>query len=164
MRERTAFERVADQPDCPFCAIAAGFDRTVEIVCEAPTWVAFFPDDPATLGHTLVIPREHTRDFWATRADTAQDLALGVRAVGQAIMAVLNPDGMNLISSAGLVAEQSVFHAHLHVVPRWPTDQFGDIWPPNRSMSERVKHDAAAQIRARCSQLLGSAVEGAAGR
>jgi len=155
---QTDMDATAYSSECPFCAIAAGLDPTVEVICEAPTWVAFFPDDPATLGHTLVIPRAHTRDFWATPAATASDLALGVHAVGQAIRAVLNPDGMNLISSAGIVAEQSVFHAHLHVVPRWPSDQFGDIWPAKQSMSARVTHDAAAQIRSWCTQLLGSDV------
>jgi histidine triad (HIT) family protein len=145
-------------PDCPFCAIAQGLDPTIELICEMPTWLAFFPDDPATLGHTLVIPRSHVRDFWSATAETAGDLAVGVLAVGQSVTSVLRPQGMNLISSAGSAAEQSVFHAHLHVVPRWTDDRIGDIWPPKLPMSKRIKHEAADDIRASCRQLLGSRV------
>ena len=51
-------------PDCEFCTIARGEDRSVEMVCQGTDWVAFFPFNPATPGHTLVIPRAHVADFW----------------------------------------------------------------------------------------------------
>jgi histidine triad (HIT) family protein len=64
-----------------------------------------------------------------------------VVAVGRAIEEALQPDGMNLITSAGSAAEQTVFHLHLHVVPRWRTDGFGRIWPTE----QRYRDDAELQ-------------------
>jgi histidine triad (HIT) family protein len=66
------------------------------------------------------------------------------------VQEALSPDGMNLISSSGSVAEQTVFHAHLHVVPRWVNDPIDRIWPPKRRMSEAIKEDVAERIRGAC--------------
>jgi histidine triad (HIT) family protein len=132
---------------CDFCAIARG-DAAAEVVCEGERWVAFFPHHPATRGHTLVIPREHVKDLWAASAAMGAELMEAAIEVGRAIRAALEPDGMNLISSAGAVAEQTVRHLHLHLVPRWEDDGFGPIWPPQTEMPEDVRRDAATRIRA----------------
>ena len=108
---------------------------SVEIVCEGATWVAFFPLEPATPGHTLVIPRLHVSDLWRVEPALGSDLMQAVIRVGQAVTVTLNPDGMNLITSSGSAAEQTVFHLHLHVVPRWRNDAIGKIWPPEKPMS-----------------------------
>lgn len=135
--------------DCEFCAIARG-DSTAEIVCEGEHWVAFFPLEPATPGHTLVIPREHVSDLWQTSIGTAGELMEAVIRVGRAIKSSLEPDGLNLITSAGAAAEQTVSHLHLHVVPRWEDDGFGHIWPLKTPMRRELKREAAEQIRAAC--------------
>ena len=70
--------------------------------------------------------------------------------VGRAINLALAPEGMNLITSSGKAAEQSVFHLHLHVVPRWFKDGFGRIWPPEKPMDEALKEDTAERVRAAC--------------
>lgn len=116
-------------PDCAFCAIAQGEDRSAEVVCEDTDWIAFFPLNPATPGHTLVIPRRHVADLWQANPALGEELMAAVIRVGRAIDLALKPEGMNLISSAGATAEQTVFHLHLHVVPRWRRDGFGKIWP-----------------------------------
>jgi histidine triad (HIT) family protein len=134
--------------DCPFCAIAGGRDTSVEVVHEEADWLAFFPDTPATPGHTLIIPRQHVRDLWAAAPELGAVLGRAVVQVGRAVDAALSPDGMNLISSAGSQAEQTVFHLHLHVVPRWEHDDFGRIWPPKEPMGEDVREGLAAEIRA----------------
>src|SRR4051812_20757597 len=103
--------------DCPFCAIARGEDGSVEIVCERSQWVAFFPPEPATPGHTLIIPRAHVRDLWHADPELGAVLMEAVIHVGNAVQTAVSPDGMNLISSAGEAAEQTVFHLHLHIVP-----------------------------------------------
>jgi histidine triad (HIT) family protein len=134
---------------CPFCAIAQGSDPTVEIICQGESWVAFFPPEPATRGHTLVIPRVHVPDLWAADAELAASLVDAAIRVGKAVRKAVQPQGMNLITSAGEAAEQSVFHLHLHVVPRWVDDRL-DIWPPKRPMQERVKEDLADAVRSEC--------------
>lgn len=135
---------------CAFCAIARGDDQSVEVVCEAENWIAFFPLDPATPGHTLVIPRRHIADLWEAEPAFAAELMTAAIRVGRAINASLKPDGMNLITSAGSVAEQTVFHLHLHVVPRWRRDGFGDIWPPARKYTDSQLENVAERIRGAC--------------
>jgi histidine triad (HIT) family protein len=134
--------------DCPFCAIARGVDRGPEIVAQGVDWLAFFPDAPATPGHTLVIPRTHVSHLWAASPDLAAALIEGVLQVGRAVRAVVNPEGMNLISSAGSAAEQTVPHLHLHVVPRWHDDNIDEIWPPKTFTPRPLSHELGEQIRA----------------
>jgi len=144
----------ADSQGCTFCAIVRGEDRAVEIVCEDESWVAFFPLDPATPGHTLVVPRTHVSDLWAAPAPLVVQLMTGARRVGNAISSAINPEGMNLITSAGEAAEQTVFHLHLHVVPRWTQDGFGRIWPiEGRKYEDAALENVAELIRAECHRM-----------
>ena len=140
-------------PDCAFCAIAIGRASDVEVVADARAWVAFFPPEPAVLGHTLIIPRGHVADLWAAPADVVTDLAAAARLVGRAIQRALSPEGMNLISSAGPAAEQTLFHLHVHVVPRWPDDGFGPIWPPRSTPEPAAFERTAERVRAAVAQL-----------
>jgi histidine triad (HIT) family protein len=148
---RKVTTRGGNRDDCDFCAIARGEDSSVEIVCEGADWVAFFPIDPATPGHTLVIPRSHVANLWEARPSLAADLMAAVVKLGNAIEDALQPEGMNLITSAGRVAEQTVFHLHLHVVPRWARDGFGQIWPRDGDgFSDSALEAAARRIREKC--------------
>jgi diadenosine tetraphosphate (Ap4A) HIT family hydrolase len=115
--------------DCAFCRIARGEDVATEVVTESADWLAFFPLNPATPGHTLVVPRQHVSDLWQVEPPLAGTLMRACIDVGKAIQAALVVDGMNLIASSGATAEQTVFHLHLHLVPRWQNDGFGRIWP-----------------------------------
>lgn len=136
---------------CEFCAIARGDDRSVEIVCEGSDWVAFLPLKPATMGHTLVIPRRHVADVWELEEPLSSELMAAVIRVGRSIQEAVRPDGINLISSKGRAAEQSVFHLHLHVLPRWTEDGFDRIWPKDSPVDASELAEVAARIRAACS-------------
>ena len=133
--------------DCEFCQIVRG-DRPARIVGDASDALAFFPLRPVCLGHTLVIPKTHVRDLWAAGSLLDTDLMQAVIRVGQAIKSTLRPDGLNLVSSAGEAASQTVFHLHLHVVPRWAGDDLGNIWPPSALLSDELEDETAAVIRA----------------
>jgi histidine triad (HIT) family protein len=140
--------------DCEFCKIARGEDPSVTVVCEGADWIAFFPHSPATPGHTLVIPRVHAVDLWELEQPLSGELMTAVIRVGRAAEMVLKPEGMNLISSAGKTAEQTVFHLHLHVVPRWSEDWIGQIWPdePDESAIRNTDlEDLAQRISMACS-------------
>lgn len=141
------------EQDCDFCSIAQGVDHSVEVVCEGENWIAFFPQHPATPGHTLVIPREHVVDLWDTGPGLGAELMAAVLRVGRAVRASLKPEGMNLITSAGKTAEQTVFHLHLHVVPRWERDGFGKIWPVVGKFEDADLGDVASRIREACHKL-----------
>jgi histidine triad (HIT) family protein len=112
------------------------------VISEADSWLAFFPTAPATPGHTLIIPRNHVSDLWVADLHLGEELTGAAVRVGRAIKAAVEAEGMNLITSAGEAAEQTVFHLHLHLVPRWTDDRF-EIWPPKRSMAPRLKADLA---------------------
>ena len=138
------------EDSCAFCRIAHGKDPTVPIICEDTNWVAFFPSEPATPGHTLVVPREHVADVWSLDPSLAADLMNGVIRVGRAIRSAVSPAGMNLISSSGEAAGQTVFHVHLHVVPRYEGDDIDPIWPQKKSLDIDLKQRIADGIRKAC--------------
>lgn len=140
-------------PDCSFCRIIRGEDLSAEIVCAGPSWVAFFPSEPATPGHTLVVPRAHVPNVWSLDDALGAELMSAVIRVGRAIQNAVTPAGMNLISSSGAVAEQTVFHLHLHVVPRYQGDDIDPIWPPKRQPDENQKEGIAQKIRQACASV-----------
>jgi histidine triad (HIT) family protein len=132
---------------CAFCRIARG-EEPARIVWSSPDAVAFLPLNPATRGHTLVIPRQHVPDLWSADERLSARLMATAVKLGRAIDEALHPEGMNLITSAGAAASQTVFHLHLHLVPRWQGDRIGDIWPRSDPWSEAELDEVAAMIRA----------------
>jgi histidine triad (HIT) family protein len=146
-------ELTASSGNCAFCNIANGEDRETEVVCKSDNWLAFFPLNPATPGHTLVIPRKHVPDLWQAEPELGGELTSAVIRLGQAIKLALRPEGMNLITSAGQTAEQSIFHLHLHIVPRWQRDGFGRIWPVDGKYDDAELEDVAGSIRAACREI-----------
>lgn len=107
--------------DCPFCAIVAG-TAPATIVREWPDALAFFPLHPVVDGHTLVIPKRHVEDFASSPETSATTM---LRA---AELMRWTPRPMNLITSRGREATQSVFHLHLHLVPRAENDGLALPW------------------------------------
>src|SRR4051794_28807560 len=97
------------QPDCPFCQIVRG-DGPARVVFSDEDVVAFFPTSPATLGHTLVVPRRHVADIWSLHADDAGPLWEATLGLARAVKSAMRPDGLNIINSAGKAATQTVFH------------------------------------------------------
>jgi len=137
------------EEDCEFCRIIRR-EVPARIVCETDVALAFFPLKPAALGHTLVVPKEHVSDLLTVDEALAGQLMATTVRVARAINDALNPDGMNLISSAGAAASQTVFHLHFHLVPRWKNDHIPSIWPPPEPWPEAVKDDVAKLIRDAC--------------
>lgn len=123
-------------PGCDFCEIVAQ-EEPAHIVLRSERIVAFFPLDPATLGHTLIVPTAHIPDIWALDEATLTALAHATLRVAGAARAALSPDGFNIIQSNGAAATQTVQHLHVHVVPRWTDDAMGPIWPPKSTSGER---------------------------
>jgi histidine triad (HIT) family protein len=133
---------------CPFCAAAAGLASTA-VVYQSAGALALFPLRPATRGHTLVVPRDHVPDLWALDPAATPPLVEAVLRVAHAIRRGLAPEGLNVITSAGAAATQTVPHLHVHVVPRWRGDGFGSIWPdPGPSFTDEETRETAEAIRA----------------
>jgi histidine triad (HIT) family protein len=133
---------MAADPDCLFCRIASG-ELSSTRVDEDERTIAFMDINPATRGHVLVIPREHSADLLEIDDD---DLAAVVR-MGRRTAARqkerLGADGVNLINSCGQVAWQTVFHFHLHVIPRYAGDPLRLPWEPAPGDREEIAFAAA---------------------
>lgn len=133
--------------DCPFCAIAEGGDTRVREVYRDKHVVAFFPTEPATLGHLLLIPRRHVPDLWHLRHEEASQLSRAALYLASAIRHAFSPEGLNVIQSNGQAATQSVPHLHIHIVPRWTGDAMGPIWPDETNYSDQQKDVALRRVR-----------------
>ncbi|MEU4774029.1 HIT family protein [Micromonospora sp. NPDC023644] len=138
------------QSDCPFCEIVQRETPDVREVYRDEGAVAFFPLEPATLGHTLVVPREHIPDIWSLDEKKASHLARVTLRLSHAVRRATQPEGLNIIQSNGAVATQTVFHLHVHIVPRWSNDELGRIWPPETTYSETQKDEVWERIRYEC--------------
>jgi diadenosine tetraphosphate (Ap4A) HIT family hydrolase len=115
---------------CIFCEIAAK-RIPAHIVYEDDLCIAFMDLMPITLGHVLVIPKIHAENIWELPADAAAALLPAAQKVATALRnSGLPVEGLNLHMANGHIAGQSVFHAHLHVVPRSKGDGFGLKFPP----------------------------------
>jgi histidine triad (HIT) family protein len=115
--------------NCLFCKIVAG-EIPSTIVDEDARTMAFMDINPATRGHALVIPRAHARDLHEIPADDLQAVALAAQRLAVRMRARLGADGVNLINSCGSAAWQTVFHFHMHVVPRYVGDPLELPWVP----------------------------------
>jgi histidine triad (HIT) family protein len=120
---------VPQDPDCLFCKIVAGEVPSTRVDEDERT-VAFMDINPATRGHALVIPREHYRDLLEIPPDElAATMAAAQRLAGRA-RDRLEADGVNLLNSCGSAAWQTVFHFHVHVIPRYEDDPLRLPWRP----------------------------------
>lgn len=133
-------------PDCDFCDIVAQQEDAREVL-RTDQVVAFFPLEPATLGHTMIIPRRHLPNIWHLDDPTAAVLATATLTVARAVRDALDPDGLNIIQSNGHAATQTVPHLHVHVVPRWHHDAMGPIWPDDTDWTAEQMTSAQNSIR-----------------
>src|SRR5689334_339015 len=120
---------MAADPDCIFCKIVAGEVPSTRVDEDERT-VAFMDVNPATRGHVLVVPREHVVDLLEIGAeDLAACAAMAQRVAGRQ-RERLGADGVNLLNSCGPAAWQTVFHFHMHVIPRYEGDPLRLPWRP----------------------------------
>jgi histidine triad (HIT) family protein len=133
---------MAADPDCLFCRIISG-ELPSTRVDEDERTVAFMDINPATRGHVLVVPREHSADLLEIGdEDLAAVVAMG-RRVAQRQKDRLSADGINLLNSCGRVAWQTVFHFHLHVIPRYAADPLRLPWEPSPGYRDEIAAAAA---------------------
>ena len=128
--------------DCIFCKIVAG-ELPSTIVDEDERTIAFMDIAPATRGHALVIPRAHATDLLSVEPEDLQAVAIAAQRLAGRMEERLGADGVNLLNSCGASAWQTVFHFHVHVIPRYEDDPLRLPWVPSAGDSEEIA--AAAQ-------------------
>ncbi|GCB59557.1 hypothetical histidine triad (HIT) protein [Rhodococcus erythropolis] len=109
---------VAMSDHCLFCGIVAGTVPSVK-VAEDETTYAFMDINPGSDGHILVIPKQHSKDLFEIPAEDLTDVTLAAQRIAKAAVAEFGADGVNLLNCCGADAWQTVFHFHLHVIPRY---------------------------------------------
>jgi len=112
---------MATDPDCLFCKIVAD-ELPATRVYEDDRTVAFMDINPGTRGHLLVVPRAHSRDVLAIEASDLAAVVHTGRRMASLQVEQLGAAGVNLLNSCGAAAWQTVFHFHLHVIPRYADD------------------------------------------
>ena len=128
---------MATDPDCLFCRIASG-ELPSTRVDEDERTVAFMDINPATRGHVLVVPREHSTDLTEIAQDDLAAVAAMAKRIALRQKERLGADGINLLNSCGKVAWQTVFHFHVHVIPRYATDPLRLPWEPAPGDREEI--------------------------
>jgi histidine triad (HIT) family protein len=125
MREGT--KPMATDPNCIFCKIIAGAIPCFKLHEDAHT-LAFLDINPANPGHSLVIPKNHAPNLIASADDDLAHVMATVRRVAAAVEKTLKPYGINLLQANGPGAAQSVFHFHMHILPRAKDDNLLMNW------------------------------------
>ena len=116
-------------PDCIFCKIVAG-ELPAQKVDEDERTLTFMDIAPATKGHALVIPKAHAKDLYAITPEDLQAVAVAAQKQAKRAKAQLHADGINLLNSCEAPAWQTVFHFHVHVIPRYAGDPLSLPWIP----------------------------------
>jgi histidine triad (HIT) family protein len=124
-------------PDCLFCGIVAGSIPSETIDSDERT-VAFMDINPATPGHALVVPREHSADLLEIGEEDLSATVLAAQRLSRRMKDVIAADGIDLINACGAAAWQTVFHFHIHVVPRYEDDPLKLPWVPEPGNSDEI--------------------------
>ena len=103
---------------CPFCKV----ESEREIIASSPLSVAFFDGFPVSPGHALIIPKRHVSSFFDLSQEERQDLLNLADSVKQIVEERYHPDGYNIGVNVGEAAGQSIFHVHMHLIPRYKGD------------------------------------------
>lgn len=134
--------------DCLFCGIVSG-EVPAQIVDSDEHTVAFMDINPATRGHALVVPRTHAADLLEISDADLERTMLATRRLARKIEAALEPAGFNILNSCRPAAWQTVFHYHVHVIPRYDDDPLRLPWVPRGGEPGEI---AAIAERVRSSQ------------
>jgi histidine triad (HIT) family protein len=131
--------------DCIFCKIIAG-DLPGEIVDQDEHTISFMDINPWTRGHALVIPREHSANLYEVTPEDLRHTAVAAKRLALTMRDKLGAEGINLLNACEATAWQTVFHFHIHVIPRYSDDPVTlPVRPMPADMDELAK--LAEQIR-----------------
>lgn len=133
-------------PTCIFCQIIAG-ESPVSKIYEDDTLLAFMDIQPINKGHVLIIPKQHEELITALDDQTLGRMMVFANKINKAIrQSTIRAEGINLLLADGEAAGQEVFHAHLHIIPRFSKDGFGFVFPEDyKSRPQREELDKLAE-------------------
>ena len=134
--------------DCIFCKIIRGEIPCFKVLEDADV-LALMDVNPIAPGHVLVIPKHHAKDILETPLDCVGKAFAGAGRAARAVQKTLAPDGINILQANGPGAKQSVFHLHVHVIPRGMDDGLSMNWelaPGNMDQIGRLAEQIASNV------------------
>jgi histidine triad (HIT) family protein len=137
------------QQNCIFCKIIAG-EIPSATVYEDEDFKAIMDISPAAKGHMILLPKKHSANLLELDDETAKKALLVARKLAKALKEELGCDGINLLQNNGEAAGQTVFHFHIHLIPRYNGDQVNMTWT-HGTYAEGEAAAVAAAIAARIS-------------
>ncbi len=137
--------------NCIFCKLAAG-EIPTHTIYEDDRFRVILDAAPASRGHALILPKEHFADLYEIDAETAGGAMQLAKRLAGTMTKALGCDGLNLVQNNGEVAGQTVFHFHLHIIPRYKNMKNDDIlhWSHENFMEEEMEEicqDIAKELR-----------------
>lgn len=131
--------------DCIFCKIAHGEIPSATLY-EDDAFRVILDVGPASRGHALILPKEHARDLYSLSEETASKVLVLAKKMASKMTDALGCDGLNLVQNNGEIAGQTVFHFHMHLIPRYKGDDVKIGWRPGR-LSEKAKEELLSVLR-----------------
>src|SRR3954447_4891568 len=128
-------------PDCLFCKIVAG-EIPATKVHEDERTIAFMDISPATRGHLLCIPREHAADLHAIADEDLCAVARTAQTMAERVVDRLGAEGVSVMQNTGSASWQTVFHYHVHVIPRYSNDGLRLPWIPKQGDMDEIQATA----------------------
>ena len=124
--------------NCIFCKIINGEIPSTRIY-EDDDFVIMLDIGPASFGHALLIPKDHYANIYEMPEELLSKCICLAKKWGEKMVKAFGADGLNLVQNNGLAAGQTVFHYHLHLIPRYDKDCVGELWTPGTLSDEQRK-------------------------
>lgn len=125
--------------NCIFCKIANG-EIPAATLYEDENFRVILDLGPASKGHALILPKEHYANLYELPEDVTAQAFILAKKMAVKMTAVLNCDGFNIVQNNGTTAGQTVFHFHIHLIPRYEGDQVGLTWAPG-TLTDEVRDE-----------------------
>lgn len=132
--------------NCIFCKIANG-DIPSATLYEDDDFRVILDLGPATKGHALILPKEHFANLFEIPEELEAKAFTLAKKMASRMKDALGCDGFNIVQNNGIAAGQTVFHFHIHLIPRYDHDEAGIAWKPG-TLTEEVKEELLLKMRA----------------
>lgn len=123
--------------NCIFCKLANG-EIPTNTLYEDDMFRVIFDLSPATKGHAIIIPKEHYKNLFELPDEEASKVIIVAKKLANVMMEIFEADGFNLIQNNNECAGQTVFHFHMHLIPRYEDDSVNKFWTPGEVDNETL--------------------------
>ena len=137
--------KIMRDDNCIFCKIANGEIPSATLY-EDEEFRVILDLGPASKGHALILPKSHAANIYELSDEMAAKAMILAKKMATAMTAALKCDGFNIVQNNGECAGQTVFHFHMHLIPRYEGDQVGITWKPG-TLTDEVKNEILEKLK-----------------